>query len=382
MNCSPTSARWWCRATRTTRRRARVRHGPELIDFLILTGFLGSGKTTLLRDFLAMPEAAETAVIVNEVGEIGLDGAILAEGTGGLRMAMLANGCVCCALGSDLADTVSQLVDSRAAPLRRIVLETSGLSKPGPILRGLAPLAALRLRVSVVATFDCRRNADVAGFEEAAAQWAGAQALVLTKRDLATPEQMDAARAMARGVNPLAGIIDFEDRRTCVLAAFATRPPAPAVLPGAADLPHSGNPGIAELPQPNIAGSAGQSTPVPAHPRIAVLLFRWTAKPAWDDFAAWLDNLAGLLGERLLRVKGVVAVIESEIPLLIQSVGTTFSAPRPFGGPADPPFLVVIARDTSLEEVAGVTPALPLAISRLGAPDPFARRTRTPLRAN
>ena len=363
------------------RRRARVRHGPELIDLLVLTGFLGSGKTTLLRDFLAMPEAAETAVIVNEVGEIGLDGAILAEGAGGLQMAMLANGCVCCALGSDLADTVSQLVDSRAAPLRRIVLETSGLSKPGPILRGLAPLAALGLCVSVVATFDCRRNADVAGFEEAAAQWAGAQALVLTKRDLATPEQVDAARAMARGVNPLAGIIDFEDRSTCVLAAFATRPPAPAVLPGAADLPHSGNAGIAELPQPNI-GSAGQTTHELAHPRIAVLLFRWTAKPAWDDFAAWLDNLAGLLGERLLRVKGVVAVIESEIPLLIQSVGTMFSAPRPFGGPADSPFLVVIARDTSLDEVASVTPALPLTISRLGAPDPFARRTRTPLRAN
>jgi G3E family GTPase len=371
MNCSPTCARWWCGATRTTRRRARVRHGPELIDFLVLTGFLGSGKTTLLRDFLAMPEAAETAVIVNEVGEIGLDGAILAEGAGGLRMAMLANGCVCCALGSDLADTIEQLVDSRAAPLRRIVLETSGLSKPGPILRGLASLAALRLRVSVVATFDCQRSADAAGFEEAAAQWAGAQALVLTKRDLATLEQVDAARAMAKGVNPLADIIDFDDRSTCILAAFAMRPPAPAGLPGAADLPHR-----------NFAGLAEQGTPGLAHPRVAVLLVRWTAKPAWDDFAVWLDNLAGLLGERLLRVKGVVAVLESQLPLLVQSVGTTFSAPRPFGGPADSPFLVVIARDTSLDEVASITPALPLTISRLGAPDPFARPTTTPLRAN
>jgi G3E family GTPase len=341
------------------------------LDFIVLTGFLGSGKTTLLRDFLAMPEAAETAVIVNEVGEIGLDGAILAESAGGLRMAMLANGCVCCALGSDLADTVAQLVDSRATPLRRIVLETSGLSKPGPILRGLASLAALRLRVSVVATFDCQRSADVAGFEEAAAQWAGAQALVLTKRDLASPEQVTTARAMARGVNPLAGIIDFNDRRACVLAAFAVGSPAPAALPDAVELPH-----------PGIAGVTGQSTPGPAHPRIAVLHIRWTAKPAWDEFAAWLDNLAGLLGERLLRIKGLVAVSESRDPLLIQSVGTMFSAPRPFAGPAGPPFLVVIARDTSLDEVASVPPALPLTISRVGAPDPFRRRSTPPLRAN
>jgi G3E family GTPase len=389
---------------RMMKRRAHVRHGPELIDFLVLTGFLGSGKTTLLRDFLATPEAAETAVIVNEVGEIGLDGAILAESAGGLRMATLANGCVCCALGSDLADTVVQLVDSRATPLRRIVLETSGLSKPGPILRGLASLAALRLRVIVVSTFDCQRSADVAGFEEAAAQWAGAQALVLTKRDLATPEQMDAARAMARVVNPLADIIDVDDRRTCVVASFAGRPPAPTVWPGradvrhagsagAADLPHRGNAGVAELPPrsnagvaglppPSIAGSAWQSMTEVVHPRITVLLIRWTAKPAWDDFAAWLDNLAGLLGERLLRIKGIVAVTESQLPLLVQSVGTTFSAPRPFGGAADTPFLVVIARDTSLAEVAGVTPALPLTINRLGAPDPFARPAAAPLRAN
>jgi G3E family GTPase len=293
-------------------------------------------------------------VIVNEIGEIGLDGAILAESTGGLRMAMLANGCVCCALGSDLAATVEQLVDRSGAPLRRIVLETSGLSRPGPILRGLASLAALRLRVSVVATFDCLLGADVAGFEEAAAQWAGAQALVLTKRDLASPAQVEAARATARGVNPLADIVDFDDRRACIVAAFARRPPASAVLPDVAGL---------------------------AHPRIAVLLVRWTATPAWDDLAAWLDNLAGLLGERLLRVKGVMAVAEHEHKLLVQSVGTTFSAPRPFAGQVDTPFLVVIARDASAEELAQVTPALPVAISRLGTPDPFARQATAPLRA-
>jgi G3E family GTPase len=330
------------------------------LDFIVLTGFLGSGKTTLLRDFLAMPDAAETAVIVNEVGEIGLDGAILAEGAGGLRMAMLANGCVCCMLGSDLATTVEQLIDSRDAPLRRIVLETSGLSKPGPILRSLASLAALRLRVSVVATFDCVRGADVAGFEEAAAQWAGAQALVLTKRDLATPAQIDAARAMAGRVNPLADIVDFQDRGACICAAFAPRVPA-----------------LFKVPE-----VAGQGGPGLAHPRIAVLLVRWGVVPAWDDVAAWLDNLAGLLGERLLRVKGVVAVADFEQPLLVQSVGTMFSAPRRFAGAAGAPFLVVIARDTTADEIMRVGPELRVSVSRIGTPDPFSRRATGALRAS
>jgi G3E family GTPase len=321
------------------------------LDFVVLTGFLGSGKTTLLRDFLATPEAAETAVIVNEVGEIGLDGAILAEGIGGLRMAMLSNGCVCCMLGSDLATTVGELVESHRTPLRRIVLETSGLSKPGPILRGLA---SLPLRVSVVATFDCLLGLEVAGFEEAAAQWVGAQALVLTKRDLATPAQAEVARAMANCLNPIADIIDVDDRHACIRAAFVPRPPAPIVLP-------------------SVAG--------PPHPRVAVLLVRWTAKPAWDDVAAWLDNLAGLLGERLLRVKGVVDVAEFAQPLLVQSVGTMFSTPRRFAGPLGARFLVVIARDASADELAQVTPALPVTISRLGTPGPFARRAKGPLRA-
>jgi G3E family GTPase len=304
-----------------------------------------------LRDFLALPEAAGTAVIVNEVGEIGLDGAILMEETGGLRMAMLANGCVCCALGSDLADTVEQMVASQAEPPRRIVLETSGLSKPGPILRGLASLASLPLRVSVVATFDCSRGAEVSDFEEAAAQWAGAGVLVLTRRDLASPAQVEAARAMARRVNPLAEVIDLAGRQACVRAAFTPRPLAP-------------------LTSPEIAGSP--------HPRIAVMLVRWTAKPAWDDLAAWLDNLSGLLGERLLRVKGVVAVTDMEQPLLVQSVGTMFSAPRPFGGPVETPFLVVIARDAATDEIEQVTPVLPAVISMPARNWSFPNRPGTP----
>src|ERR1700740_3370393 len=106
------------------------------LGFLVLTGFLGSGKTTLLRDFLAGEAAADTAVIVNEVGEIGLDGIVLREGGDGVPMAMLSNGCVCCQIGSDLAFTIDRLIvgprPDGAPPLRRVVLRTRGAPRPRP----------------------------------------------------------------------------------------------------------------------------------------------------------------------------------------------------------------------------------------------------------
>jgi len=305
------------------------------LDFFVLTGFLGSGKTTLLRDFLGSPDAADTAVIVNEVGEIGLDGVVLREG-GDLPMAMLSNGCVCCQIGSDLAFTIDRLIMSPrpegAGPLRRIILETSGLSMPGPVLRTLATLAEHRMRVAVIGTFDLTRGTDVAGFDEAAAQWAASHRIVATKTDLVSADDLAAAPSAITAVNPLAEVIASEDRGRAVLSAFApliSAPPLREISPDASS----------------------------AHPRIALC----TAKPAGDvsfsDLGDWLDNLAGALGERLLRLKGLVRVRENEAPLLIESVGTMFSPARPLrveGAPSS--FVVIIARDVDETELEPVAP--------------------------
>jgi G3E family GTPase len=317
------------------------------IDFIVLTGFLGSGKTTLLREFLVLPEAADTGVIVNEVGQIGLDGAILAEG-GETPVALLSNGCVCCSLGSDLERTVANMLTVRQEtglpPPARIVLEASGLAKPGPILRSLAPLAPLGMRVGVVATFDCTRGATLGSFEEAAAQWAGAQTLVVTKRDLATAAQVQDMSRLAAGINPTAELIDTDDRRAATLAAFSLRTRGSFAR---------------SLPRAEAVGLR--------HPRISVVLARLDAAVAWDALAEWLDNLAGLCGDRVLRVKGLVQVTGSNRPLLVQSVGTTFSAPRPFAGRTyNESFLVVILRDASVAELSGIAPALPFNFSLLG----------------
>lgn len=319
-------------------------NGSEGPDFVVLTGFLGSGKTTLLRDFLGRPEGADTAVIVNEVGEIGLDGAILRDGSAGTPIAMLSNGCICCQAGSDLAHTIDALLavgrPGAQGPLRRIILETSGLSKPGPVLRQLASLAEHRLRVSVVATFDATSGLRPAAFEEAAAQWAAAHRIVVTKADIladdAVPEAALArARSEAQALNPLAEIVAIASRDKAVAAAFA-----PLARAGAAPI------------LPRLVSAA-------PHPRIAVRLAQPAGVLDYDALAAWLDNLAGALGDQLLRLKGLVRVAESPRPILVQSVGTLFSPPRPFGTPESdmPLFLVVIARDLEDGALDAVPPA-------------------------
>ncbi len=332
-------------------------------DFLVLTGFLGSGKTTLLRDFLTLPEAADTAVIVNEAGEIGLDGAILAESGNGVSMKMLDSGCICCTMGTDLSNTVEALLaareDAGLPPLQRIVLETSGLSRPGPVLRSLRDLGYLRMRVGVVCTYDVQRGMDVAEFPEAAAQWAAAQVLVPTKTDAVTPERLAEAHREIAALNPLARVVLQDDRRAAVLDGLTLSPTAPDAFAALAD---------------------AETDAVPSHARIRVLLVKPRAAIAWDDWAAWLDNLAGLCGEQLLRLKGLLHVQGSDCPVLIESVGTMFSAPRAFASEAAP-FLVIILRDLDADTVQQVQPQLPLDISALSRVNPFARPSLKRLRA-
>ena len=233
-----------------------------------------------------------------------------------------------------------------SGPLRRIILETSGLSKPGSILRQLASLADYRMRITVVATFDATRGTESAAFEEAVAQWAAAHRIVVTKADAVADEGLVRAKADIEALNPLAEIVATADRAEAVAAAFA---PLARALPMPA--------------LPRVAAGA-------AHPRIAVRLARPAGVLEYDDLAAWLDNLAGALGDRLLRLKGLVRVAQSTRPILVQSVGTAFSIPRPLGEPdsATPLFLVIIARDLEDAELDAVQPAGLFAFSSWAEP--------------
>ncbi|WP_316231449.1 CobW family GTP-binding protein [Bradyrhizobium sp. SZCCHNR1051] len=324
------------------------------IDFFVLTGFLGSGKTSLLRDVLSAETGSDTAVIVNEAGEIGLDGVLLRESGDDVPMAMLSNGCVCCQVGSDLAFTIDRLImaprPAGLPPLRRIILETSGLAMPGPVLRQLATLAEHRMRVAVVATYDLTRGLAVATFEEAAAQWAAAHRIVATKADLA-PQALTEAPVTIAQLNPVAEVVAGADRAAIVSAAFA--------------------PLVAALPLREVAPDLAT-----AHPRLALCLVRPRAEIAYADLSGWLDNVAGALGERLLRIKGLVKVQEAPRPLLVESVGTMFAPPRQLTAEKLPaPFIVVIARDIVRNELEQVEPSGLFAFS-WREPDSAAARPR------
>jgi G3E family GTPase len=292
----------------------------------VLTGFLGSGKTTLLSRVLATPGLADTAVIVNEFGAIGLDHLLLEAAD--QEIVELPNGCVCCAVRQDLADTLYRLLRRRASgdlpPFRRLALETSGLAEPSPILYTLSADAFLEqsLRIgAVVAAIDCvTGSATLDRFPEATAQAACADRLLLTKTDLAVPSEALLRRLAT--LNPAAGIGD------------AAKIPPDTVLFG-------DPPAVAVRPR-------FVATTVHAHGiRAVVLVLRRSMSRL--DFAMALGNLARERGEDLLRVKGLVAFADRDAgPAVIHAVQHTLYPPRWFDAWPDADHrsrLVFIVRD-------------------------------------
>src|SRR4051794_30193735 len=178
----------------------------------LLTGFLGSGKTTFLGRALASPGMADTAVIINEFGAVGLDHLLIEAAD--QEVLELPNGCVCCAVRQDLADTLYGLLRRRArgdiAQFNRIALETSGLAEPSPILYTLSAdaflEASLRIDTVVTAVDAIAGLSTLDRFPEATAQAAGADRLLLTKTDLAAPPSDLLARLEA--LNPAARLVD------------------------------------------------------------------------------------------------------------------------------------------------------------------------------
>lgn len=181
----------------------------SLLPVTVLTGFLGSGKTTLLRRLLQDPRLRGTAVIVNEFGEIGLDHLLVADAEE--QMVELSSGCLCCTVRWDLITTLDRLHARRAAgelSFERVVVETTGLADPAPILHTLMsdPKIAGRFRLDGVVTAVDAVNGEgtLDRHTEAVKQAAVADRLVLTKSDLAGEEQAERLRARLRALNPAA----------------------------------------------------------------------------------------------------------------------------------------------------------------------------------
>ncbi len=185
-----------------------------MIPVAVLTGFLGSGKTTLLARLLKSPQFARTAVIINEFGEVGLDHDLIEASEESL--VELQTGCLCCAVRGDLVRTLEDLLCRRdagaVAPFERVVIETSGLADPAPILHALMSDAGLAERVTlagVVTTVDAVNGlATLARQPESVKQVAVADRLVLTKTDLVGGGgEVEALAGRLAAVNPSAAVL-------------------------------------------------------------------------------------------------------------------------------------------------------------------------------
>lgn len=271
----------------------------------IITGFLGSGKTTLLRDLLQAPELENTAVLINEFGEVGLDHLIAREVSEDVLL--LDAGCLCCSAGDDLGATLQDLLDLRRAgeaDFERVVIETSGLADPGPIVTLVMtdPGIGRHFRMGqIVATVDGINGGEtLQSYAEAQHQIGLSDAILITKEDLIPPERLAALEGLAKTINPMAFLIDRSGLRDVLTGTGPTQ----RQLPGAETHHHRA--------ASDHAHTAGITSFVVT-----------TADPVDPDrFIHWLELLLKARGKSILRVKGLLAVAGETRPRVLQAVQT------------------------------------------------------------
>jgi G3E family GTPase len=282
-------------------RRQRRPRGAR-IPVTIVTGFLGSGKTTLIRELLATPAGANTAIVINEYGEVGIDNALLRASSD--ATVLLGNGCVCCAVRTDLQESLRTLFADRARgavpSFARVVIETSGLADPGPVLqtfasdRALGDVFHLQALVTVV---DAPGGAgNLAGMPEARQQVALADRIVLTKTDRGDPLMIAALTARIRELT------------AAPLATAAHGVIAPGfLLDEGLDLPV------------RVATHEHDHAHAHSHGIDSFALF-FEAPLPWPVFEQAMAVLTAMRGPDLLRVKGIVAVEGVRGPVVVQAV--------------------------------------------------------------
>ena len=319
----------------------------------VLTGFLGSGKTTLLNAMLRDARFADTAVVVNEWGEVAIDHALVRAATE--NVVVLPSGCICCRVAGDLVRALRELhfqrLEGRIPQFARVVIETTGLADPAPLLATLIelPLAAARFSLAgVVTTVDAEHGAaTLDAHHEAVKQVAMADRLVLTKCDRAAQPAIAALEARLAALNPGA-------RRLRSAAADVD----PALLLDAG-LYRGERRCMDAAGWLNAGAYRSFASPRATSHDARIGSFAWRAPEplAWQDVEPALETLVEVLGSRILRMKGLVNVAGEPGPRAVHAVQHTLypSARLPAWPDEDRDTrLVFIGRDLDPGAVDGI----------------------------
>lgn len=288
---------------------------PHRLPITVLTGFLGSGKTTLINTLLRKPNLRDTAVIVNELGDIPLDHLLVVSSND--NVVVLDSGCLCCVVLDSFKETLADLYHRRARaevpPFSRVIVETTGLADPAPLMQVLLrdsfvshyfELAALVTTVDAVfgsSQYETNR--------EAIKQTALADRIVITKADVAPAEALTDVRRAIAALNPHASVRLSQDESFCVESVLLD----PAATPQSTAL--EGDVSLTASDGNRHDDSVRSKSFVADHAL------------HWAGLAGWSELVRNEFGSKLLRCKGLVRIDGLDTPVLVQGVQTVFAPP-------------------------------------------------------
>ncbi|MCK0209722.1 GTP-binding protein [Starkeya koreensis] len=313
--------------------------GDDTVEVFLLSGFLGSGKTSLIRRLLNEPALADTALIINEFGEIGLDQLFVRSAVE--NTLLLENGCVCCSIRGDLTDTIGELFvragNGEIPAFSRIIVETTGLADPAPVVAELRRLSGtprpVRLAKVIVTVDGVLGPEHIRTCDEAVAQIAQADLCLITKADIVDANIVNALADSLRGMNPAARVAILDPGALDIASLLAPEPVPPA---------------------PPRAYRLRQGGAAARHRGVATWSREVEEPLGWAKLRDWLDLLYSLRAPNLIRMKALLNLEGAAGPVVIHGVGPLFGWPEPLDSwPTARPLsrLVVITRNMPVDVV-------------------------------